>query len=107
VNNCPVSQLQTETSPLSVASSIPNHWMLLPEPTFALFPFLTFIFSRTHMQKTAVGLRTKSKLEAKYVSPNISRTQAAEIIPGATEWSRLLLSDVVCRELGPIHRCRG
>ena len=30
--------------------------------------------------------------------PNINRTQAAEISPTVTGWSRLLLRDVVCSE---------
>jgi len=33
---------------------------------------------------------------AKDVLPNTNRTQAAEITPAATEWSRLLLRDVIC-----------
>jgi len=33
---------------------------------------------------------------AKDVLPNINCTQAAEITPAATEWSRLLLHDVIC-----------
>ena len=41
-----------------------------------------------------------------YVLPNINRTQATEITLAATEWSRLLLHDVVCSERVPFRRCR-
>jgi len=51
---------------------------------------------------------------AKDVLPNINHTQAAEITPAATEWSRLLLNDVVCSERVTMchaaewtDRCRG
>jgi len=38
-----------------------------------------------------------------YVLPNINRTQATEITLAATEWSRLLLHDVVCSERATMH----
>jgi len=41
---------------------------------------------------------TKMVTIAKDVLPNINRTQAVKITPAVTEWSRLLLCDVVCSE---------
>jgi len=38
---------------------------------------------------------------------HIDRTQAAEITPAATEWSRLLMRDVICSERVPFRHCRG
>ena len=47
--------------------------------------------------------------EVKDVLPNINHTQATALPPplAATEWSHLLLHDLVCRVCGPFHRCWG
>jgi len=54
-----------------------------------------------------VGNRDTTR--AKDVSSNINRTQAAEITPppAATEWSCLLLRDLICSKRVPFRRCRG
>jgi len=49
-----------------------------------------------------------SKTKAKDVLLNTDHTQAAKIIPGMMEWSRLLLLyDVICSECIPFCRCWG
>jgi len=47
--------------------------------------------------------------EAKDVLPNINHMQDAALPSplAATEWSHLLLHDLVCRECGPLRRCWG
>jgi len=65
--------------------------------------FIDFVDSVTDKQT----YKHTNKLEQKDVLPNINRTQAPEIPPAATEWSCLLLNDVICSERVPFRRCRG
>ena len=53
---------------------------------------------RSHYEKS--WRQSNRQTRAKDVLPNINRTQAAEITspPAATEWSRLLLRDVICKD---------
>jgi len=51
--------------------------------------------------------RQTDKLEATNILPNINRTHAPPNHPlAATEWSRLLLHDVICSQRVPFRRCR-
>jgi len=53
---------------------------------------------------------TNIKTRAKDVLPNTDHMQAAEITPpplAATEWSRLLVRDVICSKRIPFRCCRG
>jgi len=58
-----------------------------------------------HGRRGGYGQSVLVRTRAKDVLPN--RTQAPKSPPAATEWSHLLLKDVICSDRVPFRHCRG